>query len=73
MIDRVQIVVVARQRDLARAQAAAIGEPTIDQENVETSAGEIGAEDQAVMPRADYDAVVGLFERLGQRSRFLEL
>ena len=41
MIDRVQVVVEARQRHFARAQSAAIGEPPVDQQDVEAGAGEI--------------------------------
>ena len=70
MIDRMQVVVEARQRDFARAQSAAISEPTVDQQNVEPGAGEITPKDQPVVPGADNDAVIGLFQRLGQRSNF---
>src|SRR5215831_16384188 len=67
MIDRMQVVVEARQRDLARAQSAAIGQPTIDQQDVEAGARQIAAEDQSVVPGADDNAVVGFFDCLGQR------
>ncbi len=70
MIDRMQIVVEARQRDLARAQSAAIGQSPVDQEDIEAGAGQIAAEDQPVVAGADDDAVVGFFQRLGQRSKF---
>ena len=68
MIDRVQVVIEAGQRHLARAQSAAISQPPLDQQDVEPGAGEIGAEDQAVMAGADDDAVIGFFERLGHKS-----
>ena len=41
MIDRVQIVIEAGQRDLACAQSAAIGQPSVDQQNFETGARQI--------------------------------
>src|SRR6185437_641616 len=56
----------ARQRHLAGAQAAAIGQPPLDQQDLEAGAGEIGAEDEAVMTGADDDAVVGFLQRLAQ-------
>ena len=65
MIDRMQVVVEARQRHLTRAQAAAVGEPPVHQENVEAGAGKITPKDQPVMARADDDAVVGFLERFG--------
>ena len=71
MIDRVQVVVETRQRHLARAQAAAIGQPPLHQQNVEAGAGEIAAEDQPVMAGADDDAVIGFVERFGQCGGFL--
>src|SRR5262249_38533372 len=54
--------------DLPRAQSAAISQPTVDQQDVEAGARQIAAEDQAVMPGADDDAVVSFFDCLGQRS-----
>ena len=62
MIDRMQVVIEAGQRHFARAQAAAISEPPVHQEDVEAGAGEIRAKDQPVMAGADDDPVIGLFE-----------
>src|SRR5262245_49983692 len=66
MIDRMQVMVEARQGDFARAQSAPIGEPAVDQQNVEPGAGQIGAENKSVVSGADDDAVIGFFQRLGQ-------
>jgi hypothetical protein len=41
---------------------AAVVEPTLDNEDVESSLGEIGAEHEAVMAGADDDAIVVAFE-----------
>ena len=73
MIDRMQVVIEAGQGYFARAQAAAVSQAAIHQENAQTGTGEIGAEDQAMVSGTDNDAVIGLIERLGQRSKFLEL
>jgi hypothetical protein len=68
MIDRVQVVVEAGQRHFARAQAAAIGQPPLDQQDVEPGACEIGGQDQPVMAGADHDAVVASVKCLGHAS-----
>src|SRR5262249_8918650 len=70
VIDRVQVVIETRQRHFARAQAAAVSEPPLDQQHIEAGARKIGAEDQPVMAGAYDDAVVGFFERLRQRLNF---
>ncbi len=59
-------MIEARQRHFAGAQSAAVVETPLHQQDVEPGAGEIGAEDQAVMTGADDDAVIGFIERLGQ-------
>src|SRR5512143_2448258 len=69
MIDRMQVVIEARQRHFARAQATAISKPPFYQQNVEASAGEICAEDQPVVPGADDDPVIASFEWFRQRSK----
>src|SRR5262249_45267780 len=66
MIDRMQIVVEARQRDFPRAQSAAISKPTIDQQDVETRASQITSKDQPVVSGTDNYAVIGFFERIRQ-------
>ena len=43
-------------------ETAAVVEPTLDNEDVESSLGEIGAEHEAVMAGADDDAIVVAFE-----------
>ena len=63
MIDRMQVVVEAGQGHFAGAQAAAIGQPPLHQQDVETGPGEIAAEDQPVVAGADDDAVIGFFQR----------
>ena len=68
MIDRVQIVIEARQRHLTRAQAAAIGQPPLDEQYLQARPREISAEDQAVMAGPDDDAVIGFLERLRHRT-----
>src|SRR5262249_20721575 len=68
VIDRMKVVIEPGQRHLARTKATAIGEAPLSQKDAQAGAGEIGAEDQAVMPGADDDAVIGFFQRLGQKS-----
>ena len=63
MIDRMKVMVEARQGDFARGQSAAIGEPAVDQQNVEPRTGKITAKDQPVVSGADNDAVIGFFQR----------
>src|SRR6185503_20693218 len=58
MIDRMQVVVEARRGGLLRHQRAAVLQAAVDEENLEAGFGEITAKHQAVMPRADDDAVV---------------
>src|SRR6185436_8769747 len=62
MIDRMQVVVEARRGGLLRHQRAAVLQAAVDEENLEAGFCEIAAEHQPVMPRADDDAVVALFE-----------
>src|SRR5262249_16832554 len=66
MIDRMQIVVEARQRDFPRAQSAAISKPTVDQQDVEARASQITSKDQPVVSGTDNYAVIGFFERIRQ-------
>src|SRR5262245_3404096 len=72
MIDGMQVVVEARSCDLPRTQSAAIDKPAVDQQDIEAGAGQIASKDQPVVSGADYDAVIGFFERPGQRSSFLQ-
>ena len=65
MIDGVEVVIEPGRRGLFGHQAAAIFEAAVDQEHVQSSFGEIAAEDKAMMASADDDAVVGLFQSLG--------
>src|SRR6185312_11344430 len=67
MIDGMKVVIEAGQRCFACAQAAAISQAAIHQQNVQTGAGEIGAQDQAMVAGSDNDPVICLVERLGQR------
>jgi hypothetical protein len=62
MIDRMQVVIEARLGHFPGAQAAAIGQPLLDQQDVQPGLGQIAAEDQAVMAGADDDAVIGFVE-----------
>src|SRR5215468_1050231 len=64
MIDGMQIVIEARLGDLARRKSATVAEPSLDQQNIEASAREIAAEDQAVMAGTDDDAVIVSLQRL---------
>src|SRR5262245_57178743 len=68
VIDGMQVVIEARQRHFARAQAAAVSQAAVHQQDVEARAGEVGAQDQAMVSGTDNDAVIGLIERLGQRA-----
>ena len=68
MIYGMQIVIEARQRGFLGHQAAAIIQPTIDDEDFEARAREIAAEHETLMTRADDDAVIGLFKSLGHAS-----
>jgi hypothetical protein len=71
MIDRVEVVIEARQRHFARAQAATVSESSLHQQDVEAGAGKVASEDQPVVSGADDDAVIGLFQRFGQKSDIL--
>ena len=59
MIDRVAVVIEAGQRRLDGREPAAIHEPALDEQDFEPRACQVSAEDQAVVARADHDAVVG--------------
>jgi hypothetical protein len=65
MIDRMEVVIETGRGRLFGHQAAAVFEAAVDQQNVQARFGEVAAENEAVMPRTDDDAVVALFQRLG--------
>src|SRR5262249_2128483 len=58
VIDGMQVVIEAGFGCLLGAKTAAVVEPTLDNEDVESSLGEIGAEHEAVMAGADDDAII---------------
>src|SRR5262249_32530537 len=58
MIDRMQVVVEARQRRFFGSEPAPIPEAALDQQNVQPQARQICAEHEPVMSGADDDAVV---------------
>ena len=62
VIDRMQVVIEAGFGRLLGGKTAAVVEPTLDNEDVESSLGEIAAEHEAVMAGADDDAIVVAFE-----------
>src|SRR5262249_51563829 len=62
VIDRMQVVIEAGFGHLLGAKTAAVVEPTLDNEDVESSLDEIGAEHEAVMAGANDDAIVVAFE-----------
>jgi hypothetical protein len=62
VIDGMQVVIEAGFGRLLGGKTAAVVEPTLDNEDVESSLGEIGAEHEAVMAGADDDAIVVAFE-----------
>src|SRR4051812_47382563 len=62
VIDGVQVVIEAGFGHLFCAKTTAVIEPTLDNEDVESSLGEIGAEHEAVMASTNDDAIVVAFE-----------
>ena len=62
VIDGMQVVIEAGFGHLFGAKTAAVVEPTLDNQDVESSLGEIGAEHEAVMAGTNDDAIVGAFE-----------
>src|SRR5260370_12845357 len=62
VIDGVQVVIEAGFGRLLGGKTAAVVEPTLDNEDVESSLGEIAAEHEAVMAGADDDPIVVPFE-----------
>ena len=62
VIDRMQVVVEARQGGFPGAEPAAIVEPALEQENVEPLARQVASEHQPVVAGADDDAVIGTVE-----------
>src|SRR5262249_21369739 len=70
VIDGVQVVIEARLGRLLGGKTAAVVEPTLDNEDVESSLGEIAAEHEAVMAGAGDDAIVVAFDGVhGSLSR----
>ena len=57
-----QVVIEAGFGRLLGGKTAAVVEPTLDNEDVESSLGEIGAEHEAVMAGANDDAIVVALE-----------
>jgi hypothetical protein len=71
MVDGMQVVIEAGLRHFFSGKSAAIGESALHQQDVEPLLGQVGAEDQPVMARADDDAVVIALEVLRQGSPLL--
>ena len=65
MIDRMQVVIEARRGRLLGDQRAAVLQPAVHQQDVETALLQVRAEHQAMVAGADDDAVVVLVERRG--------
>src|SRR5262245_24845269 len=62
VIDGMQVVIEAGFGHLFGAKTAAVVEPTLDNEDVESSLGKIRAEHEAVMAGTNDDAIVVAFE-----------
>src|SRR5262249_11707397 len=62
VIDGMQVVIEAGFSPLFGAKTAAVVEPTLDNEDVESTLGKIRAEHEAVMAGANDDAIVVAFE-----------
>src|SRR5262245_2093027 len=68
-----QVVIEAGFGHLLGGKTAAVVEPTLDNEHVESSLGEIGAEHEAVMASANDDAIVVAFKGVHVCSLVLRL
>src|SRR5262249_22888521 len=68
-----QVVIEAGFGRVLGGKTAAVVEPTLDNEDVESSLGEIGAEHEAVMASANDDAIVVVFKGVHVCSLVLRL